>query len=155
MCARLNPDLPVPSPQRPPIDRFPAPFDPKILARSVIAIPLLDAIEHERAITEKFIEAHRHLLHKHNAAIFYTDESPKGAEAAWKSVRKLADKAAKDVNVQEVPVVEKPGATVAGVSLAQLDGLVIRQLLALDAGQEKPLIAHIWPTRFEVSSTSI
>lgn len=140
----------MPSPQRPPIDRFPAPFDPKTLARSVIAIPLLDAIEHERAVTEKFLEAHRHVRHKYNAAIFYTDESPKGAEAAWKAVRKLADKAAKDVNVQEVPVVEKPGATVAGVSLAQLDGLVIRQLLALDAEQEKRLIAHIWPTLFEV-----
>ncbi|MDQ3564519.1 MAG: hypothetical protein M3436_10380 [Pseudomonadota bacterium] len=144
----------MPSPQRPPIDRFPAAFDPKILARSVIAIPLLDAIEHERAKTEKFLEAHRHLRLKHNAAIFY-DESPKGAEAAWKAVRKLADKAAKDVNVQEVPVVEKPGAIVAGVSLAQLDGLVIRQLLALDAEQEKRLIAHIWPRRFEGSSTSI
>ncbi|MGH8545871.1 MAG: S8 family serine peptidase, partial [Gammaproteobacteria bacterium] len=138
------------SPQRPSIDRFPAPFDPKTLARSVIAVPLLDAIEHERAITEKFLEAHRHLLHKHNAAIFYTDESPKGAEAAWKTVRKLADKAAKEVNVQELPVVEKPGAIAAGVSLAQLDGLIIRQLLALDAEQEKRLIAHIWPTRFEV-----
>ena len=99
---------------------------------------------------KRFLEARRHLRLKHNAAIFYTDESPKGAEAAWKAVRKLANKAAKDVNVQEVPVVEKPGATVAGVSLAQLDGLVIRQLLALDAEQEKRLIAHIWPTRFEV-----
>lgn len=140
----------MPSPPRSPIDRIPAPFDPKILARSVIAIPLLDAIEHERAITEEFLKAHRHLRNKYNAAIFYTDETAKGAEAAWKAVRKLADKAAKEVNVQAVLTVEKPGAIVAGVSLAQLDGRVIRQLLALDAEQEKRLIAHIWPTRFEV-----
>ena len=59
-------------------DRLPAPFDPKNLRRSTIAIPLLEAIEQELTETQDFLKEHSDVLKEHNVAVFHRVDFPGG-----------------------------------------------------------------------------
>ena len=131
--------------------RNPERFDPSILARSVIAIPLLNKIEAELETTRRIEEAHPDIRKGHNAAIIFRPEFANEPEAAAKILRKLIKQTTDDLRPKNAQRVDDPDPEIGRrVRLAQLDGPVIRQLLARDALEEKPVIENIWPQRFDV-----
>jgi subtilisin family serine protease len=70
------------------------PFDPLVLDRTVIAIPLLKAMEKECKLIEEFQRLHPELLKEYNAAIEYNPDFDAGLQGAVESARKLAEVAA-------------------------------------------------------------
>jgi len=129
----------------------------RLLANSVIAVPLREQIEHELAVTEKFTSDHRKLLQdqKHDAAVFLNRDFDGGIQGALKAVRELLPDALKRVDADPArrPVIGDPlGDIDESIAPAQLDGAVIRQLLGLDAARNpRRAILDIWPRRFEVT----
>ena len=137
--------------EHPRFDRKPHHFNPAILSRSVIALPLLEQIEQEFAITKRIEKDHPGIANGHNAAIFLHPDFPGGPKAALEAVRKLLSEAARKVGAKSPPIVDDPDPKISDrVALASLEGAVIRQLLRMDATDASPAIEHIWPTRFEV-----
>jgi hypothetical protein len=153
----------MPSADRAPIDRQPEPFDPNNLRRSVIAVPLREAIEQELDATKEFAE----LLKGHSATVFFLGDRPEEIAAARERVLKRLEKAVQELReLKELrdgierqsidPLLPELGNR---ASLASLRGRVISLLLAMDASSDPltdggkpapPAIDHIWPTRFEV-----
>jgi hypothetical protein len=60
----------MPSPSQSPLDRQPAPFDRKIHRRSVIAVPLADAIEEELERTDEWRHKYADALGDVDTAVF-------------------------------------------------------------------------------------
>ncbi|MGH8525094.1 MAG: hypothetical protein ACREXY_13050, partial [Gammaproteobacteria bacterium] len=146
------------TPQQPHFERKPHHFDPAILARSVIASPLLEKIDQELAVTTRIEKEHPRIRDAHNVAIFLHPDFPGGPAAALEAVRKLLPEAAKKVGAKTLPSVDAPDPKISDqVALASIEGAVIRQLLGMDAAaadahkiKRPPAIKRIWPTRFEV-----
>lgn len=141
----------MPNAPRPSLSRLPTPFDPRTLARSVIALPLMEAIQEEIDVTENFKRTHGEAVRDHNAALFYSDSFPGGPSAAHEAVAVLVKQAAEELQVTSPQRIDPPDPNIAAdVSLALLDGKVLRLLLALDQAQDHPAIARGWPSRFEI-----
>ena len=166
----------MPSPYSSPVDREPAPFDPKDLSRSVIAIPLLEAIKSESDITEKFLKTHGHRVGDHNAAVFYRADLNEKLSRLHEVIKARLDEAVAEARATRPQRIDPPLPKFKPpISLARLDGPVITMLLAIDAAAPKtaraetpeaqgaratarraakfypkPIIDRIWPTRFEV-----
>ncbi|HMG04319.1 MAG TPA: S8 family peptidase [Chthoniobacterales bacterium] len=140
----------MPPPARP-TKRNPERFDPSLLARSVIAIPLLDKISAELKTTARIEESHTDLRKNHNTAIIFRHEYADDPKAAMEALRDLLAETIEDLHPTHDQRVEDPDPQISSyVSLAWLDGPVIRQLLARDALRENPVIDRIWPQRFDV-----
>jgi serine protease AprX len=135
-------------------DRLPSPFDPKHLRRSTIAIPLLDAIEQELTETQDFLKEHPDVLKEHNVAVFYRLDFPGGLGEARRVVQERLAEAIEetkgDANRNHIDPYDAGTKLPEEISLGQLDGRVIRALLAIDSGEKTTGIARIWPTQFEV-----
>ncbi|MEA3207906.1 MAG: serine protease AprX [Chthoniobacter sp.] len=147
-------------------DREPEPFEPKNLRRSVIAVPLREAIEKEIETTRRFQAEHTEMLHGYSAAVFFRGKTPEEIAASRERVlQRLARAVAELKDAKVLPETEEqlidellPAFQGTG-SLALLRGQVIDLLLAMDAASDPltakgapapPGIDHIWPTRFEV-----
>jgi serine protease AprX len=153
------------------------PFDPLVLDRTVIAIPLLEQMKEDldaiREITQRYPDAPREF----NAAIQYNPSFPQGLPAARQRTTEMArqaaddalrifarrrDRAAGDARViadrRLAALAEAAQAQVIGpplpdlpVSFARLHAAVIRRLLAANEREPGPrLIVRIHPNRFEV-----
>jgi serine protease AprX len=134
-------------------DRVPKPFDPKILRRSTIAIPLREVIEAEIAATEKFLQNHSKVLEGHNAAVFHRPDYPGGLEAARKVALERLAEAVKETGETRPQQIDPYDANIglpAEINLAHLDGRVIRTLLAIDSGENDSALQRIWPTLFDI-----
>ena len=141
----------MPSAPRSSFNRLPAPFDPAALSRSVIALPLLEAIKEELTVTKNFQASHGDALRDHNAALFFESHFPEDGPTAYDAASKLLQQAVEELGVKTEQRIDPPDPTVAkDVSLARLDSEVLRLLLALDHEQEHRAIRRIWPTLFEV-----
>ena len=128
------------------------PFDSATMDRSVIAIPLLHAIEEEVGQIEKAKRYFPGIAERFTAAIFYNPAYPGGLAVAEKRVRKLLAEAiekseakAKD-EIIEPPPKESKGA----YSFTRLSSRVSRKLLALNRDLEVEPIGRVIPTSFEV-----
>ena len=134
-------------------DRVPLPFDPKILRRSAIAIPLREVIEQEIAATDEFLKNHPKALEGHNAAVFHRTDYPGGLVTARKVVLERLAEAIKEIaetRAQQIDPYDPSTGLPEEISLARLDGRVIRTLLAIDSGENDSAIARIWPTQFDI-----
>ncbi|MGZ5101111.1 MAG: S8 family peptidase [Usitatibacter sp.] len=80
----------VPPEEQPRVDAF----DPLVLDRTVIAVPLLKEIEKECKLIDDFKRLHPELLKEYNAAIEYNPYFDDGLHGAVELARKLADGAA-------------------------------------------------------------
>jgi serine protease AprX len=159
--------------------RRPERFDPKMLARSVIAIPLLEKIEAELKITKEYLAQHPELSRSRNAAVVLNEAYKEGVTSAYERVLELQEEAEKYVaskarenvavpkkvpgkksvkgsvaiaNEDEKDVIDPPK-LVQGrqVCLARLEGRIIRIMLAIDGDSDQgEAIAHLWPTRHDV-----
>jgi serine protease AprX len=142
----------MPSSNQTPIDRHPAPFDRRVLRRSVIAIPLREAIEEELAQTKELKARYgaRFKAH-HNTAVFYRREAHDSSDDRYKIVKERLTQALEELGEKRDVWIDPPedGVSPPG-SLARLDGKVIRLLLAFDENSANPVIDRIWPTRFDV-----
>ena len=130
--------------------REPKRFDGAELARSVIAGPLLDQIQHEVKITDDVLIKYPWILHNHNAAVFLNPEFPGGPGAALDAVRKMLPDADREASAPTPSSVDDPYVqNGAQVALALLESAVIRELLGSNARKGSP-IAYIWPTLFDL-----
>ena len=121
------------------------------MARSVIAIPLLDEISAELKITARIEEEHPGLRNNHNTAVIFREKYEDNSKAAMDSLRELLLETIDDLHPRNKQRVDDPDPAISRrVSLALLDGPIIRQLLARDAMAEHPVIDRIWPQRFDV-----
>ena len=143
-----------------PLDRVPAPFDPKDLRRSTIAIPLWNAIEQEIKQTEEFLQQYPEVLRDHNAAVFFRSQFPGGLDQARRvtldrlkeAVAELQKTSPDSVTVPQTIDPWDPSTKLPEfVSLARLDGRVIRELLAIDHAEDTSAIERIWPSLFDVT----
>jgi len=134
------------------LERKPHQFNPTILARSVIARPLLDLIEQDLRVSASILKDYPHILDAHNAAIFLRPDFPGGSKAALQAVREILPEVAKKAGAKSQPSVDDPDSTMVSdhVALASLEGVVIRQLLRMVAAGRLPAIERIWPSQFEV-----
>jgi subtilisin family serine protease len=136
-----------------PLDRQPAPFDRKILRRSVIAVPLADAIEEELELTDEWRHKYADALGDVDTAVFLRGDAGLTAESAVDALRHLLDEALRDVGGREGQRIDGVHAVDGQlIALGHLDGLVIQRMLSIDAAAtgRAPLIDRIWPTRFDV-----
>ncbi|WP_404786351.1 S8 family peptidase [Altericista sp. CCNU0014] len=135
-------------------NRKPQPFRPNKLARSVIAVPLLEQIEQELDITQKVLKQYPQLNETHNTAIFLRSNFPGDAEAALKQIRDLLPEVAEIVGAKTAQSLDSTPVESEFVSgavvLASLEGPVIRQLLRMAAADRLSAVERIWPTRFTV-----
>jgi len=137
-----------------PLDRVPAPFDPKDLRKSTIAIPLWNAIEQELAHTEGFLKQFPEVLKDHNAAVFHRKQFPGGLDESRRiALERLREAVAelKETTSQTIDPYDPATRLPEEVSLAKLDGRVIRELLAIDRGETESAIERIWPSLFDVT----
>ena len=141
----------MPNAPRPSLNRLPRPFDPSILARAIIALPLMEAIQEELAVTANFKNGHEAAVLDHDAALFYEPDFPGGEAAAYEAVLPLLQEAAAELKAEGAQRIDPPDPAIdKDVSLARLDGAVLRLLLSLDQEQEHRAIKRSWPTLFEV-----
>jgi subtilisin family serine protease len=136
-----------------PFDRVPSAFDPANLRRTTIAIPLREALEQELTEFENFLKEHPGILKEHNAIVFYRGDFPGGLVEARRVARKRLDEAIKETKErrpQGIDPYDPKTKLPETVSLAQLNGPVIRALLAIDSGERNATIERIWPTHFDV-----
>src|SRR5271165_4441638 len=137
-----------------PLDRVSAPFDPKDLRKSTIAIPLWNAIEQELAQTEGFLKQFPEVLKDHNAAVFHRKQFPGGLDESRRvALERLREAVAelKETTSQTIDPYDPATRLPEEVSLAKLDGRVIRELLAIDRGETESAIERIWPSLFDVT----
>ena len=145
-------------PGRTSINRQPHPFDRSNLRRSVIAVPLAEAIQEELDTTARLKQQYADFLEGVDTAVFLRGDLRLTKAAAWKRVTELLAQALHDVGERAGQKLDKP-LTKDGqlICLGHLDGLVIQQMLAIDAAGERegesahePIIERVWPTRFDV-----
>lgn len=133
--------------ESPQFGREPHGFDPATLARSVIALPLIEQINLESEVTAQLAILYPKIRAKHNSAVFLHPAFPGGADAALAAVRKDLLAAEKKLNPGSTQAIDAPDPKIDGqVAFATLEGPVIRFLQAKSAAVER-----IWPTRFEVT----
>ncbi|MBA2622488.1 MAG: S8 family peptidase [Chthoniobacterales bacterium] len=130
----------------------PGPFDPTMLDRSVIAIPLLNAIEAEVAQIERAQERWPDISERFTGAMFYNPEFPGGVGAARKEADRLVREAISKASRSSArEIVEAPAEDAAGeYSFTAITGPVVRKLLALNADLPVRPILRILPSRFDV-----
>ena len=116
----------MPSSGRFPIDREPAPFYWRMLRRSVIAIPLREAIKEELVVTGALMAEHRHRFKPHhNSAVFYrSDTLMTPGELHAIATKRLDEVIAELGEVREMRI-DAPEEVTPPASLAHLDGRVI------------------------------
>ena len=133
--------------ERPHFGRKPHGFDPATLARSVIALPLIEQINLESEVTAQLASLYPKIRAKHNSAVFLHPAFPGGADAALAAVRKDLLAAKETLNSSSPQAIDAPDPKIDGqVAFATLEGSVIRFLQAKSSAVER-----IWPTRFEVT----
>ena len=128
------------------------PFDPSVLDRSVIAIPLLDAIEAEVKQIETAQQRWPEVVKRFTGGMFYNPEFPGGLAAARKRAAELLAEAKAKIKPSGLPeIVEAPSKESNGqYSFTRLSGRLVRKLLALNADLKDRPILRIVPSRFEV-----
>jgi subtilisin family serine protease len=170
----------MPASSRPPEEQASVkPFDPLVLDRTVIAVPLLKQMEEELEMIRAVKAAHPDATASFNAAIVYRSDFPGGEQAAWQRVRERATLAAErarqialrrrsasgegsptednhfralEAAIGEQTIEPPVAVGPYHVSFARLHASIIRRLVgANDAAEprDKP-IDQILPTRFEV-----
>jgi len=129
------------------------PFDPRVLAQAIIALPLQKQIDDEIKLTKAVEAEHPGARDTHNAAVFLNPAFEGGVAAALQELQRLLPEAVRRAESTAVARIDMPDPTISErVALAMLDGPVIRQLRGLDAARNStPAIERIWPTRFEVT----
>jgi len=166
-----------PSPFPPEKQRQVKTFDPVVLDRTVIAVPLLEKMEEDIKLIDEIKEAHPDLVTQFNTAIHFNTEFPGGAQGALEEVREMARRAAeaarkasdnrpKNTSAEKarhdalVAAIENQ--TIADLQLenaysfARLHGAVIRRLasandrLAFEKPPAPEPIKQILPRRFEI-----
>jgi len=141
----------MPSPRSPDLARNAAPFDPAILDRAIIAIPLLAAIRVDRETKEWVRAYHSDLLQRYNAAVFYRANFPGGIEKAWRATLERLEEAKRIITPTRDQLIEMPNETFGvELSFAWLDGAIAQWLLRRDASADEPAIERIYPTQFEI-----
>jgi serine protease AprX len=143
----------MPSASQSPSERQPAPFDPRALHRSVIAVPLREAIETEHAETERLKQAHAEIVQGIDTGVFYRAGLTSDPDALASRVQAMLEEAIQELGDREGQFIRKPLPLRPGgpfVSLAHLDGRVIQELLGIDDASRAPILDRIWPTRFNV-----
>jgi len=166
----------VPPEEQPKVETF----NPLVLDRTVIAIPLLKAMQEDLKRIKSIKETHPDLVRQFNSAIEYNGKFPGGEQAAQTLVAEMLKQAAEralkasdqrlaQASDESRPIQEKRhralkeavdaqafGPFLTGTSdrFAQLHAAVIRRLLALNeqfsSSAEERPIARIRPTRFEI-----
>jgi subtilisin family serine protease len=152
------------------------PFDPLVLDRTVIAIPLLKEMQEDLGRIKSIKETHPDAVRQFNSAIEYNRNFPGGEQAAHELVVEMLKKAAErafkaseqrlaQASGESRSIEEKRHAalkeaidrqTVGPVlpeesyRFAQLHAAVIRRLLAGNERFSPKPIARIHPTRFEI-----
>jgi serine protease AprX len=107
--------------------RRPERFDPRKLARSVIAIPLLEKIEAELNITKEYLAQHPELSGSRNAAVVLNESYKEGVTSAYDRVLELQKKAENYVaskareNVAAPKAVSRKKRTKGSVAVARED----------------------------------
>jgi hypothetical protein len=133
-------------PPSPPAERTPERFEPWVLARSVIAIPLLDQIQAELNTTGRILQEHPGIRESHNSAVIFRNDDKANVEA----VRQLLSEIVEELHPSKEQRLDEPDPTISKhVSLAWLEGAVIRELIGRDAAGPRR-IERIWPERFDV-----
>ena len=152
----------TPTPRPSATRSIPDRFSPRMLARSVIAIPLLEEIKAERDAIGGYRQKHPELTKGRTVAIFYRPDFAGGTRAAWRETKELlkeAEKRTRDYFKQMQPDEPPIGPqTIAqpikvkgkNLSLATLNGRIIRLLLAMSEDSDSRPIAGIWPKRHKV-----
>jgi serine protease AprX len=142
----------MPVPDYPTPRKSSRPFEPDILDRTVIAIPLLNAIQSEIQMIRWAEKKKPELFEQFNCAVLYDPEFPGGVKAAYSVVSDLLAEARKRVAREEiVPLFEAPKKEgTYQYSVARMDSRLRRKLLALNAYLPERPILRIVPTLFEV-----
>lgn len=122
-------------------------FDPLVLDRTVIAIPLLRELQQDiqqtQIVRQRFPEETR----RFNAAIGFNADFPGGGQAAKKRISEMLASISPEAKKPQTFVLKKPWI------FAELDAAVIRRLLSANeriADSDQRPIARILPSRFEV-----
>jgi len=138
----------MPRPDPRPIHHASATFDPQMLARSVVALPLLAEIEAEVAASRAYEEQHPDVREKYNAVVFLRERYPGGPEKAWAKVSTLVTSTApkKPRCFIDPPRADLGGNACAGWLTADL----ARVLVGMDAEKPPVAIDRIWPTLHNV-----
>jgi len=146
----------MPIPDYPTPRKSSRPFEPDILDRTVIAIPLLNAIQSEIEMIRWAEKKKPELFEQFNCALLYDPEFPRGVKAAYAAAKELLAEARKRVTREAIaPVLEAPKKEgTYHYSVAQMDSRLRRKLLALNADLPERAILRIVPTLFEVISIS-
>lgn len=143
----------MPSPNPLPIDRQSAAFDRRTLRRSVIALPLREAIDAELQETDELLEKYgSRFLPGDNAAVFYRQGTRETPARQYELVQQRLAEALEELGEpREQQRIRPPEQGVEiPASVARLDGRVIRLLLSFDRNADVPVIERVWPTRFDV-----
>ena len=142
---------PRPRPSPRPAARKPIRFEPGMLDRAIIAIPLLEDIRAEHETKQWVRDNHPELFDNYHAAIFYHEDFPDGATAAWKAVLGLLEGAPPRAEPAHALSIDKPTSKLGpDISLAWLDGATAQWLQRRDASEDVPAIERIFPTQFEI-----
>lgn len=140
----------MPNPVLQSVSRRPHQFDPQTLSRSVIALPLLEKIDFELAVTARVLRQHPAIKDKYNSAIFLNPNFPGGVAEAFETACERLRAAAKKVGA-DAPTIDKPDPEIdASVALAKMNAATARQLLGMDASLHDRALTGIWPSRFEI-----
>src|ERR1044072_319548 len=125
-------------------------FDPDILDRSVIAIPLLEKIEKEVEQIEWVRKNRPDLMAKFNCAVIYDPNYRGGSAKAFERANELlADAKEKTKTAGTEGTIEPPERQgEVECSFAQLNSRLARKLIALNSDLRYPPILRIVPSRF-------
>jgi len=128
------------------------PFDPDILDRTVIAIPLLHAIQAEIGMINWAEKNRPDLLEQFNFAFIYDPDFPGGVKAAYAAAKNLLKEAkARTPKVEVEPELQKPSKEGPYYfSVARIDSRLRRKLVALNLDLPERPIQRIVPTLYEV-----
>jgi serine protease AprX len=140
------------------------PFDPLVLDRTVIAVPLLKEMKEDLDLIQEIKETHPELVKQFNSAIEFNPEFPGGPEAALEKVQEIANAAKqqalessaqrlKEASKEKREAAEKRHATLEAAianqtiapleperhyTFATLDAAIIRRLLAANERLRSP-----------------
>ena len=152
--------MPAPPPNRPAPLPPPERFNPTTLDHAVIAIPLLEKINEEKALVEAVREEHPDKIAKYNCVILLpakTSVTSAAIKAQLESVVKEAlENTAPDIQAKHPPKPIGPRLPGRNGVFAWLDARIIRRILnrqdvRLSRGEKLPLtIERILPSRFKV-----
>ena len=142
----------MPLPEYPTPRKSSKPFDPSILDRTVIAIPLLNAIQSEIRMIKWAEKKKPELLEQFNFAFLYDPEFPGDVKAAYAAALELLTEAESGCPARRSRRFwnppKKEGTHL--YSVARMDSRLRRKLLALNADLPERPISRIVPTLYEV-----